>query len=173
MKQLSNSIASQTFLPIEIAISLSEQSHSQSRQKAPSPQPIPVSYQRPFKLQMAQETDSFSLMSCQKQKGRKKRNGDDILERGETTPILDSSEKTIDLDKRLRNISKLLPLGVFLEPVLDFRGFHLIHSLFNGALIPVSRVDLQKKAQLQREGASYSSCCLSTRSYICSTQRLT
>ncbi len=67
-------------------------------------------------------------MSCQKQKGKK--NGDDILERGETTPILDSSEKTIDLDKRLRNISKLLVLGVFLEPVLDFLGFHFIHSLF-------------------------------------------
>ncbi len=41
-----------------------------------------------------------------------KRNGDNILEREEATPILDSSEKTIDLDKRLRNISKLLVLGV-------------------------------------------------------------
>ncbi len=57
----------------------------------------------------------------------------EILERGETTPILDSSEKTIDLDKRLRNISKLLVLGVFLEPVLDFLGFHFIHGLFNGS----------------------------------------
>ncbi len=102
-------------------------------------------------------------MSFQKQKGRKKRNGDDVLERGETTPILDSSEKTIDLGKRLRNISKLLVLGVFLEPVLDFLGFHFIHSHFNGALIPVSRVDLQKSTAPKRR-ASYSSCCLSARS---------
>ncbi len=41
---------------------------------------------------------------------------------GKRTPILDSSEKSIDLDKRLRNISKLLVLGAFLEPVLDFLG---------------------------------------------------
>ncbi len=75
-----------------------------------------------------------------------------FLERGETTPILDSSEKTIDLDKRLRNISKLLVLGVFLEPVLDFLGLHFILSLFNGALIPVSRVDLQKSTASKRRG---------------------
>ncbi len=91
-------------------------------------------------------------MSCQKLKAEKKRNRDDILERGETTPILDSSEKTIGLDKRLRNISKLLVLGVFLEPALDFLGFHFILSLFNGALIPVSRVDLQKKHSFKEKG---------------------
>ncbi len=62
-------------------------------------------------------------MSCQKQQGRKKRNEDEILERGEATPILDSSENTNDLDKRFRNNSKLLVLGVFLEPVLDFSDF--------------------------------------------------
>ncbi len=44
-------------------------------------------------------------MSCQKQKRRKKRNEDGILARGETTPILDSSEKTIDLDKRITKLS--------------------------------------------------------------------
>ncbi len=59
---------------------------------------------------------------------KKKRNVDNILERGETTPALDSSEKTIDLDKRLRNISKLLVLGVFLEPVLDFSRISLFPS---------------------------------------------
>ncbi len=69
-----------------------------------------------------------------------------------TTPILDSSEKTIDLDKRLPNISKLLVPGVFLEPVLDFLGFHFVHSLFNGALIPASRVDLQKKHSFEEKG---------------------
>ncbi len=47
-------------------------------------------------------------------------NGDNILGREETKPILDSSENTIDLDKRLRNISKLLVLGVFFQPLLDF-----------------------------------------------------
>ncbi len=45
--------------------------------------------------------------------------------RGETTPILHRREKTVDLDKRLRNISKLLVLGVFLEPVLDISDFTL------------------------------------------------
>ncbi len=118
MKHLSNSIASQTFLPIKIAICLCEQSHSQLRQKVPSPQQIPVSYQRPFKVLVAQETASFSLMSCQKQKGRKKEMEMAFSKEEKTTPILDSREKTIDLDKRLRNISKLLVLGVFLEPGL-------------------------------------------------------
>ncbi len=61
MKQLSNSIASQTLLPIKIEICLCEHSHSQLKQKAPSPQPITVTYQRPFKVLMAPETDSFSF----------------------------------------------------------------------------------------------------------------
>ncbi len=69
-----------------------------------------------------------------------------------TTPILDSSEKTIYLDKRLGNISKLPVLGVFLEPVLDFLGFHFIHSLLDGTHIPVSRVDLQKKHSFKEKG---------------------
>ncbi len=65
---------------------------------------------------------------------QKKRNKDDSLERGETTPILDSSEKTIDRDNELRNISKLLVLGVFLEPVLDILGF-TFHRLLTYLLL--------------------------------------
>ncbi len=49
------------------------------------------------------------------------------------------------LTNELRNISKLLVVGVFLEPVLDFLGVHFFHRLFNCVLIPVSRADLQKK----------------------------
>ncbi len=66
-------------------------SQSQLGQKAPSPQPIPISYQSPFKVLMAQETDSSSKMSCQK--------------------ILNSSEKTIYLDKRLRSIRQAAAAG--------------------------------------------------------------
>ncbi len=35
--------------------------------------------------------------------------------------------------------------GCLLEPLLDFLGFHYFYRLFNIVLIPVSRVDLQKK----------------------------
>ncbi len=47
---------------------------------------------------MMQETDSFGSVG---NRNAEKRNEDDILERGETTPILHRSEKTIDLGKRI------------------------------------------------------------------------
>ncbi len=58
------------------------------------------------------------------------------------------------LTKELLNISKLLVLGVFLEPVLYFLGFHIFHLLFNCALIPVSCVDLQEKHSFKERDQS-------------------
>ncbi len=43
-------------------------------------------------------------------------------------------------------------LGVFLEPFWTFSDFRFIHSLFNGALIPVSRLDLHKSTASNRMG---------------------
>ncbi len=40
-----------------------------------------------------------SVYVVNRNRKQKKRNEDDILERGETTPVLDSCEKSIDPDK--------------------------------------------------------------------------
>ncbi len=59
---------------------------------------------------MAQERiHSVNVMS--ETEGRKKRNGDNILERGETTPILDSSEKTIDLEQTITKYEQAAGAG--------------------------------------------------------------
>ncbi len=80
--------------------------------------------------------------------GRKERNEDD-MEKPHQYWI--AVRRPLILTNELRNISKLLVLGVFLEPVLYFLRFHIFHRLFNCVLIPVSRVDLQKKRSLKEE----------------------
>ncbi len=55
------------------------------------------------------------------------------------------------LANELRNISKLLVLGVFLESVLDFLGFHFFYRLYSCVLIPISRIDIQKKRSFKEE----------------------
>ncbi len=58
------------------------------------------------------------------------------------------------LINELRNISKRLVLGVFLEPVLDFLRFQFFHRLLNCLLIPVSRLDLQIKYSFKKKDQS-------------------
>ncbi len=79
------------------------------------------------------------------QKGRKKRTEDDILEREETTSILDSSERTIDLDKRITKYQQDSGAGCFPWAYSGLLVFHFFHRLFNCVLIRLSRVDFQKK----------------------------
>ncbi len=84
-------------------------------------------------------------MSCRKQKGRKK--GMEITFSKEEKPeqYCIAVRRPLMLTNELQNISKLLVLDVFLEPVLDFLRFHCFHCPFNCVLTPVSRIFLQKK----------------------------
>ncbi len=84
-------------------------------------------------------------MSCQKQKAQKKEMKMTFSKEEIPHQCWIVVRRPLILTNELRNISKLVVLDIFLEPVLDFLGFHFFHRLFNCLLIPLSRVDLQKK----------------------------
>ncbi len=92
-------------------------------QKAASPQSIPVSYKRTFKAPVVQETDPFSLTSCQKKKSRKNEMTMTFSKEKKRHQYWIAVRRAWILTNELRDMNKLVVLGVFLEPVQDFLGF--------------------------------------------------